>query len=124
MKPTPEERAGWQRLLPPDGSHFYQEFWYLDAVRRLDAEVTRLEKQNELQGRIVVRLPLCADHRDKVRDVCATCQAEEMAMAVVRLVDAIRPMHPPGAILRPWIESAQARAVDIAPKGGPTCPTS
>jgi hypothetical protein len=38
----------------------------------------RLQKENALLKRIIDRLPLCPDHRDKIRARCVECDNEEL----------------------------------------------
>lgn len=41
-------------------------------------DLRKLRKENALLKRIISRLPLCPDHRDKVRDICCWCEVERL----------------------------------------------
>lgn len=45
-------------------------------------EIVRLNGQLNLLKRTVSRLPLCPDHRDKVRDRCVECDNERLRKLV------------------------------------------
>ena len=97
------------------------------------SETERLEGQVRLLKRIIERLPLCPDHRDKVRDVCCWCEMERQqrltsaygAMKVagdelVRVIDALREENVLGEWpivraalkqLRKSLEAAEGRVV-------------
>jgi hypothetical protein len=49
------------------------------------SEIERLEGHVRLLKRIIERLPLCPDHRDKVRDVCWLVRDGAAAATNIRL---------------------------------------
>ena len=53
-------------------------------------ETERLEGQVRLLKRIIERLPLCPDHRDKVRDVCCWCEMERQQRLTAGLLEACK----------------------------------
>ncbi len=54
------------------------------------SEIERLEGQVRLLKRIVERLPLCPDHRDKVRDTCCWCEMERQQRLTAGLLEACK----------------------------------
>lgn len=50
----------------------------------------RLEGQVSLLKRIVDRLPLCPDHRDKVRGRCCWCEMERQQRLTQKLLEGCR----------------------------------
>lgn len=54
------------------------------------SEIERLEGQVRLLKRIIERLPLCPDHRDKVRDVCCWCEMERQQRLTADLLAACK----------------------------------
>ena len=49
--------------------------------------VLRLQSQSSLKSRIIERLPLCPDHRDKVRSGCCWCEVEWLRKALRAIRD-------------------------------------
>ena len=41
-------------------------------------QTAALQKENDLRKRIIDRLPLCPDHRDKFHDVCVVCERDAL----------------------------------------------
>ena len=50
------------------------------CIDNLKLQLVKLEKENELRKRIIDRLPLCPDHRDKIHDRCVECDNENLKM--------------------------------------------
>ena len=48
------------------------------CIENLKLQLTKLEKENDLRKRIISRLPLCSDHRDKIHDRCVECDNEDL----------------------------------------------
>lgn len=53
-------------------------------VAALERELAEARQREALKSRVIERLPLCPDHRDKIRDRCVECDRER---AVKQLAD-------------------------------------
>jgi hypothetical protein len=49
-----------------------------ESLKQANDDLDRLRSQSELKSRVIGRLPLCPDHRDKVRDTCCWCEVERL----------------------------------------------
>lgn len=55
------------------------------TLRSAAEGIGKMQAENALLKRIVDRLPLCPDHRDKVRDRCIECDCEELRKRLAKI---------------------------------------